>query len=155
MKKKLIAMGLVVVLAISGTQMAGATTLSKAKNQKNQAQSNLNSVNSQAGTGRLCTCLMSAFGDRLFGKSGAASFYGIGLKDRGIGIAVKLEDGCSEFMPGVVMKVLTDLGVISQQEQEKLGACWEPNIYNHHNQVVGRKEIDFSLLPDMCEQECV
>ena len=28
MKKKLIAMGLVVVLAISGTQMAGATTLS-------------------------------------------------------------------------------------------------------------------------------
>lgn len=31
MKKKLIAMGLVVVLAISGTQMAGATTLSKAK----------------------------------------------------------------------------------------------------------------------------
>ena len=47
MKKKLIAMGLVVVLAISGsTQMAGATTLSKAKNQKNQAQSNLNSVNS-------------------------------------------------------------------------------------------------------------
>ena len=90
-----------------------------------------------------------------FGKSGAASFYGIGLKDRGIGIAVKLEDGCSEFMPGVVMKVLTDLGVISQQEQEKLGACWEPNIYNHHNQVVGRKEIDFSLLPDMCEQECV
>ena len=47
MKKKLMAMGLVVVLAISGTQMAGATTLSKAKNQKNQAQSNLNSVNSQ------------------------------------------------------------------------------------------------------------
>ena len=45
--------------------------------------------------------------------------------------------------------------MISQQEQEKLGACWEPNIYNHHNQVVGRKEIDFSLLPDMREQECV
>ena len=40
-------------------------------------------------------------------------FLRIGLKDRGIGIAVKLEDGCSEFMPGVVMKVLTDLGVIS------------------------------------------
>ena len=57
-----------------------------------------------AGTGRLCTCLMSAFGDRLFGKSGAASFYGIGLKDRGIGIAVKLEDGCSEFMPPLVEK---------------------------------------------------
>ena len=34
MKKKLIAMGLVVVLAISGTQMAGATTLSKAKTRK-------------------------------------------------------------------------------------------------------------------------
>ena len=108
-----------------------------------------------AGTGRLCTCLMRAFGERLFSKSGAGSFYGIGLKDRGIGIVVKLEDGCSEFMPGVVMKVLTDLGVISQQEQDKLKECWDPDIYNHHNQIVGRKEIDFTLVSNGIEQECV
>ena len=100
-----------------------------------------------AGTGRLCTGLMRAFGARLFGKSGAASFYGIGLRGRGIGIAVKLEDGCSEFMPGVVLEILTQLGVISREEWSLLEDCWDPNIYNHHRQVVGRREIDFTLLP--------
>ena len=47
MKKKIIALGLVVAMALSGTQVAGATTLSKAKSQKNEAQNKLNSVNSQ------------------------------------------------------------------------------------------------------------
>ena len=47
MKKKIIALGLVVAMALSGTQVAGATTLSKAKSQKNEAQNKLNSINSQ------------------------------------------------------------------------------------------------------------
>ena len=100
-----------------------------------------------AGTGRLCTALMRSFGSRLFSKSGAGSFYGIGLRDRGIGIAVKLEDGCSEFMPGVVLELLTQLGVISKAEWSQLEDCWDPNIYNHHRQIVGRREIRFSLRP--------
>lgn len=98
-----------------------------------------------AGTGRLCTGLMRFFGDRMFCKSGAASFYGIGLKDQGIGIAVKLEDGCSEFMPGVVLRVLSSLHIISPREAEQMGEYWDVNIYNHHHQVVGRREIDFDL----------
>ena len=47
MKKKIIAMGLVVAMALSGTQMANATSLSKARSQKNEAQNKLDSVNSQ------------------------------------------------------------------------------------------------------------
>ena len=47
MKKKIIAMGLVVAMTLSGTQMANATSLSKARSQKNEAQSKLDSVNSQ------------------------------------------------------------------------------------------------------------
>ena len=35
---------------------------------------------------------LNSFGDRLFSKSGAGSFYAIGLKNKGIGIAVKVED---------------------------------------------------------------
>ena len=45
MKKKLIALGLIVVMTLCSTQIAGATGLSTAKNKKNQAQNNLNSVN--------------------------------------------------------------------------------------------------------------
>lgn len=98
-----------------------------------------------AGTGRLCSGLMLHFGDRMFCKSGAASFYGIGLKNQGVGIAVKLEDGCSEFMPGVVLHILTSLHIISSQEAEQMREYWDINIYDHHNQIVGRREIDFTL----------
>lgn len=47
MKKKLLATVLAAVMIISGTQIAGATSLSQARSQKNQAQNKLNSVNSQ------------------------------------------------------------------------------------------------------------
>ena len=47
MKKRLLATVLAAVMIISGTQIAGATSLSQARSQKNQAQSKLDSVNSQ------------------------------------------------------------------------------------------------------------
>ena len=47
MKKRLLATVLAAVMIISGTQIAGATSLSQARSQKNQAQNKLNSVNSQ------------------------------------------------------------------------------------------------------------
>ena len=47
MKKRLLATVLAAVMIISGTQMAGATSLSQARSQKNQAQNKLDSVNSQ------------------------------------------------------------------------------------------------------------
>ena len=47
MKKRLLATVLAAVMIISGTQIAGATSLPQARSQKNQAQNKLNSVNSQ------------------------------------------------------------------------------------------------------------
>ena len=99
-----------------------------------------------AGTDRLCTDLMRAFGDRLFGKSGAASFYGIGIQGRGIGIAVKIEDGCSDFVRPVVAKVLADIGVLTREEAATLTPPSDFEIYNHHRTVVGRIQVDFALV---------
>lgn len=45
MKKRLVAVGLVIAMTLSSYQLAGATTLSNAKSQKSKAQSELNSVN--------------------------------------------------------------------------------------------------------------
>ena len=45
MKKKFVAMGLVFALSLTSVQLVGATTLSNARNQKSQAESNLSSVN--------------------------------------------------------------------------------------------------------------
>lgn len=47
MRKRLIALGLIMVLSLSSLELAGASELSKAKSQKSQAQSNLSSVNDQ------------------------------------------------------------------------------------------------------------
>ena len=47
MKKRLLATVLAAVMVISGTHIAGATSLSQARSQKNQAQNKLDSVNSQ------------------------------------------------------------------------------------------------------------
>lgn len=47
MKKRLLATVLAAIMVISGTQIAGATSLSQARSQKNQAQNKLDSVNSQ------------------------------------------------------------------------------------------------------------
>ena len=47
MKKRLIALGLVIAMTLSGSQLVGATTLSNARSQKSEAQSNLNSVNNK------------------------------------------------------------------------------------------------------------
>lgn len=66
-----------------------------------------------AGTDRICTQLMAAFGDRIFCKSGASAFYAVGIKDKGIGIALKMEDGASSIVPYAILSVLTQLGVIT------------------------------------------
>jgi cell wall-associated NlpC family hydrolase len=47
MRKRLIAAGLVLAMTLASYQFAGATTLSNARSQKSQAQSNLDSVNNK------------------------------------------------------------------------------------------------------------
>ncbi|HOB95875.1 MAG TPA: asparaginase [Aquabacterium sp.] len=46
-----------------------------------------------AGNGRLDTRLMQHFGERLFCKVGAEGVYGAALPERGLGLAIKMDDG--------------------------------------------------------------
>lgn len=100
-----------------------------------------------AGAERICTYLMERFGDRLFCKSGASAFYAIGLKDRGIGIAVKLEDGASSIIPYVLFRILRQMDVISADELAGLEKYQDQMIYNNHHTPVGRTELVFRLQP--------
>ena len=98
-----------------------------------------------AGTDRICTQLMAAFGDRIFCKSGASAFYAVGIKDKGIGIALKMEDGASSIVPYAILSVLTQLGVITPEEACSLPRYHDKNLYNNHHAVVGRTELAFQL----------
>lgn len=99
------------------------------------------------GTDRICTDLMKKFGDRLVAKGGANAFYGVGIKNRGIGIAIKMLDGTSENLPIVIFEVLEKLNVIKREELKDFNKKHTNfNVYNHRNEVVGRKEIAFDLV---------
>ena len=100
-----------------------------------------------AGSERICTQLMAAFGERLFCKSGASAFYAVGLRDRGIGIALKMEDGASSIVPYAILSVLTQLGVITPEEACSLPSFQDRNLFNYDHAVVGRTELVFRLEP--------
>mgnify|MGYP000357659434 CR=1 FL=1 len=86
---------------------------------------------------------MAAFDDRIFCKSGASAFYAVGIKDKGIGIALKMEDGASSIVPYAILSVLTQLGVITPEEACSLPRYHDKNLYNNHHAVVGRTELAF------------
>jgi len=74
-----------------------------------------------AGTGGFCTELIRNTHGKLIGKIGAEGVYCVGVKDSGIGIALKMEDGSMDRIPPVVLKILNDLKLLSQEELAKLG----------------------------------
>ena len=98
-----------------------------------------------AGTDRLCTDLMKLCGDRLFAKSGAAAYYAVALKDRGIGLTFKIEDGQTELVYAVVVDVLRKLDVITSEELKKLEKYYVLEIKNHRGETVGYTEIEVDL----------
>lgn len=73
------------------------------------------------------------------------AFYAVGIKDKGIGIALKMEDGASSIVPYAILSVLTQLGVITPEEACSLPRYHDKNLYNNHHAVVGRTELAFQL----------
>lgn len=98
------------------------------------------------GTNRICTDLMKICGDRLFAKAGAAAYYAIGLKDRGIGIAFKIEDGGSGIINGVILETLRQLDVIKEEELKQLERYYRIESKNHKGEIVGETKFEFELI---------
>jgi L-asparaginase II len=97
------------------------------------------------GTGRLNTDLLARFGDRLCCKTGAEGVFGIGLLNRGWGIAVKIEDGNPRALGPAVVEALYQLGVITGSESESLASLRRPIVHNHHGRGVGEMRPVFRL----------
>lgn len=97
------------------------------------------------GTDRFCTDLMQATKGKLIGKAGAEAVYCVGIRGQGIGIAVKIEDGNKRGIAAVVMKVLKELGFITEEELEQLDKYRNPIVKNHHMMEIGRLAPEFEL----------
>ncbi len=91
------------------------------------------------------TLLMRAAKGRLFCKMGADGVFCVGLRDKGWGLAVKIEDGDSPASYCAVCEALCQLGVLSEQAAEELKSFHHRIVYNNHKVAVGRYEPCFKL----------
>jgi L-asparaginase II len=97
------------------------------------------------GTGRTCTDVMDVAGDRVFVKLGAEGVYGGGIRGRGLGFALKVDDGARRAVEVALVRVLGDLGVLEPHEVEKLASHGNPPVLNTLGDAVGEIRAAFRL----------
>jgi L-asparaginase II len=98
-----------------------------------------------AGDERLETILMEALPGQVFAKTGAEGGFALALKQDGLGLAVKIEDGASRALNPAIIQVLDQLGLLPPEAREALKPYWQPVLRNHRKQEVGGSRAVFSL----------
>src|SRR5215467_131785 len=105
-------------------------------------------------SGRIDTDLMKATRGKLISKIGAESVHAVailpdGRFPRGLGVAVKIEDGSKRALMPTVIEVLSQLQAIDQAEQAALVDYHRPSVTNHRQLAVGeiRPVFDLGLRP--------
>ncbi len=89
------------------------------------------------GEGGFDSVLMRALPGVLASKGGAEGCQAVGLLGRGIGIAVKVEDGSARPLAPVVLAVLERLGVLPEEFPTALAPLRRPPVLNTRGEVVG------------------
>jgi L-asparaginase II len=98
-----------------------------------------------AGTNGFCSELIANTNGKLIGKIGAEGIYCVGLKNEGIGIALKIEDGNMQRIPPVVIKLLEELHVLTKQELNSLRKYSPISNLNDLGNKVGDVRANFEL----------
>jgi len=95
-----------------------------------------------AGTDRLCTEIMMMAGDRVVVKLGAEGVYAAGLRGKGVGVALKVEDGARRACEVAVVSVLSALGVFTLEERERLASWIRQGVPNTRGEKVAWLEVE-------------
>lgn len=99
-----------------------------------------------AGKGRLDTELMKRCGSRVIGKIGAEGVYCAGILGKGMGVAIKIEDGSLRAVGPAIMELLVQLDVITGDEAEAMKEHWHPDVLNNKGEIVGEIKSVFRLV---------
>jgi L-asparaginase II len=92
------------------------------------------------GAGRPCTRLMEVTRGRLVAKHGAEGLMLLAARDRGLGIALKCEDGAMRAVAPAAVSVLEWLGLLAPAEAAELAALRRPPLTNVAGLEVGALE---------------
>lgn len=91
-----------------------------------------------SGTGRLEVTLAEATNHRFVAKAGAEAVFCLGVPERGVGVAIKIDDGNARVMAPTVVATLAEAGLLSDSEVANLSDQLEPILRNHAGTEVGR-----------------
>jgi L-asparaginase II len=98
-----------------------------------------------SGEGRLEVLLGEATDHRVTAKGGAEAVFCLGIPDRGLGIAVKIDDGTPRTMSVIVAQILLELDVLPADANGRLAEMARPAIKNYAGRVVGEMVPVFRL----------
>jgi L-asparaginase II len=98
------------------------------------------------GEGRFSTVLMERTGGRLVAKGGAEGLECVGIPGRGLGLALKSEDGQARGVGPATLALLDQLGDLSEAEIEALEESRRPIVHNHAGLEVGSLEAVVKVL---------
>lgn len=100
------------------------------------------------GTDEFDTVLMQTAEGSLIGKAGAEGMYCIALRNEGIGIAIKIDDGNRRAAYPAAVEVIRQLGTLSAHQLEALERFRQPAIHNNKGDTVGELRPVFRLNPE-------
>ncbi len=99
-----------------------------------------------AGAGRLCTEVMQLTGRRVLIKTGADGVYTATLREQGLGLALKIDDGTREAAEVAVLAALQSLKALSSDEVVQLAERCRMPIVNTRGITTGyRQPANFEL----------
>ncbi len=90
---------------------------------------------------RLCTDLVKVTNGRLFPKIGGEAVYVVGVRDRGLGFAIKMDDGDTRGLYAVVVELLKRHDFLSSSEYDALADWRAETQRNWAGSQVGRLEV--------------
>jgi L-asparaginase II len=91
-----------------------------------------------AGTDRFCTQIMDVVGRKVVLKTGAEGVYTASLRELGLGIALKVDDGASRGAETAMGQLLRHLGIITNEEAARLADILTPPVRNRVGRETGR-----------------
>jgi L-asparaginase II len=89
------------------------------------------------GTDRFDTVLMEESDGRILAKVGAEGVHALAVLDRGIGVALKVEDGAQRAQGASVLRLLQHLGALSDPLPPRLADFLRKSLRNTRGETVG------------------
>jgi L-asparaginase II len=99
-----------------------------------------------AGTGRLCTEIMTLLGARAFVKTGAEGVYCGALPELALGVAIKCDDGAGRAAEAVMAATIARFLTLEAAERETLARFVTPPLRNWNGIEVGALKVTEALV---------